>query len=105
MNDLTTVRVDLRERGYDIEPLREWVQRKELEPVPDEAVPSLLRAVRDTDWYIQRNASFLLGLRMGENAPTTITFSTSPADAETSIRAYNDWWATVSQEKRAEKEG
>ncbi|MHC4971447.1 MAG: HEAT repeat domain-containing protein [Planctomycetota bacterium] len=95
----------LDERGYDTEPLEQWVRKKELEAVPDEAVPVLLSAVRDNDWYIQRNASFLLGRRMGEGAPETITFSTSPADAEAAIRAYNDWWSNLSREKRAEEEG
>jgi HEAT repeat protein len=95
----------LDDRGYDVIALGKWVDAKTFGPVPDEAVPELLRALRDNAWYIQRNASFLLGLRMGEDAPDTITFSTSPRDVEAAIRAYNDWWAALSQEKRAAKEG
>ena len=95
----------LDERGYDVAPLRKWVEAKELGLVPDEAVPVLLRALRDTDWFIQRNASFLLGHRIGPDAPRTINYSTSPADAEAAIRAYHDWWSAVSRKKRADEQG
>jgi HEAT repeat protein len=98
-------RAALEERGYDTAPLKKWVEAKELGPVPDGAVPVLLRALRDADWYIQRNASFLLGHRMGPTAPKTITFSTSPADAEAAIRAYHDWWDALAKAKRAREEG
>jgi len=95
----------LDERGYDVAPFEKWVEAKELGPVPDGAVPVLLRALRDNDWYIQRNASFLLGHRIGPEPPRTVTFSTSPADAEAAIRAYHDWWNTISQKKRADEQG
>jgi hypothetical protein len=42
---------------------------------------------------------------MGQKAPRTITFSTSPADAEAAIRAYNDWWNAISRKKRADEQG
>ena len=72
--------------------------------MPDEAVPLLLRALRDKDWFIVRNASFLLSRRIGAGAPDVITYSTSRADEEKAIAAYHDWWsALVAARRKAEK--
>ena len=95
----------LAERGYDVRALRAWAEAKAMETVPDTAVPLLLRALRDKDWHIQRNASYLLSLRIGDEAPAVVTYSTSDAQAETAIRAYNDWWAGHVEAKRVKDQG
>ena len=91
--------------GYDVRTLRPWAEAKAMESVPETAVPLLLRALRDKDWHIQRNASYLLSLRIGADGPVVITYSTSEAQAEAAIRAYNDWWAGRVRAKRAKDQG
>ncbi|MHC4549787.1 MAG: HEAT repeat domain-containing protein [Planctomycetota bacterium] len=95
----------LEERGYDVRPLQAFVEAKEPGQVPDEAVPLLLSVLRDKDWYLQRNASFLLSRRIGPGAPPVITYATAPGEAEGAIRAYHDWWSAQLAKKRAQEEG
>jgi HEAT repeat protein len=92
-------------RGYDVRVLAEWLGGPSLTAPPDECVPILLKALRDKEWYIQRNASFLLNLRIGEKAPEEIGYATAAGEAETTIRAYHDWWDAYHKAQEArEKE-
>jgi HEAT repeat protein len=92
-------------RGYDVRPVAGWLGGASLTPPPDDCVPTLLKALRDKEWYIQRNASFLLNLRIGEKAPEEIGYATAEGDAEGIIRAYHDWWdAYVKAREAREKE-
>jgi HEAT repeat protein len=95
----------LEERGVDVAPLAGWSASASLEPPPDEAVPILLASLRHKEWFLQRNASFLLNLRMGSKAPDEIGFASSAEEVEAAIRAYHDWWSGYPAEKRARDEG
>jgi len=97
----------LSERGYDVGPLQAWseVAGIAVPEVPDEAVPMLLRVLRDKDPYLQINASMLLDMRMGDAAPEPITWLSTTDEAERAIRAYVDWWAKRSRENEARERG
>ncbi|MEM8884446.1 MAG: HEAT repeat domain-containing protein [Planctomycetota bacterium] len=77
-------------------------------PVPgaaDEAVPLLLRVMRDDDWYLARNASAIVAQRMGKGAPMTLEYFLSTQDRERSIRIFNDWWDEEEKRIEAERRG
>jgi hypothetical protein len=95
----------LEQRGYDVRPLAPWCEADGLAPPPDDVVPLLLKALRDKDWFVQRNASFLLNLRLGAAAPDEIDYATAPEEAEKAIRAYHSWWNTREAERRKREEG
>ena len=57
----------------------------------------LLRALRDKDWYVQRNAAWLLNLRLGDGAPEPGAFLSSAEEAEAAIRTYHDWWKGIQE--------
>ncbi len=97
----------LTSRGYDASALHEFAAATgpDLPPVPDEAVPLLLRVLRDKDWFLQRNASYVLSLRIGADGPEPISHVTTPEELEATIRAYNDWWAAQVARTEAERRG
>ncbi len=94
-------------RGYDTSALQDLALATgpNVPPVPDEAVPLLLRVLRDKDWYLQRNASYLLSLRIGAEGPEPVSHLTSPEELEATIRAYNDWWAALVAKSESERRG
>lgn len=94
-------------RGYDTTPMSGMTDYQGVRPPPppDAAIPVLLRALRDEHWFIRGNASFVLNLRLGPEAPEPITYLTTEQEAEKAIRAYNDWWRKVQERKRAEERG
>lgn len=95
----------LEQRGYDVRPFAEWAAAASLAPPSDEAVPVLLKALRDKEWFVQRNASFLLNLRIGDAAPEEIGYATAQGEAEAAIRGYHDWWDAYGKAQKArEKE-
>jgi HEAT repeat protein len=105
---LTWFRDALTTRGYDTSVLNELVRTTSGTGVPvvdDSAIPLLLRALRDEEWYLRRNASFLLNRRIGPGAPKAITYSTRQADAEARIAEYNAWWSMEQKRKSATKRG
>jgi HEAT repeat protein len=105
---LTWFRDMLTTRGYDTSVLNDVVRNTAGTQVPvvdDGCVPLLLRALRDDEWYLRRNASFLLNERIGPGAPKPITYSTRKAEAEATIAEYNAWWAMEQKRKSAEKRG
>lgn len=97
----------LTQRGYDTASLAGIADEPAVTPPPppDAAIPVLLRALRDKDWYVQRNAAFLLNLRLGDAAPEPVTYLSSTEDVEKAIRGYNDWWKAIQERKRAEERG
>jgi len=95
----------LEDRSYDVAPLKEWAGAELMEPVPDEVVPLLLRALRDKDWFIQRNAAWLLSRRIGPGAPKVIDYSSPPDEVEAAIRAYHDWWRQEEEARKAREQG
>ena len=97
----------LAERGYDAGALQGWSEGAgtTIPPVPDAAVPMLLRVLRDKDPYLQINASLLLDMRLGDAAPDAISWLSTRDEAERAIRAYVDWWAERSREKEALERG
>jgi HEAT repeat protein len=95
----------LEQRGYDARAIADWAAAASLGAPQDEMVPVLLKALRDKEWYIQRNASFLLNLRIGSGAPEEISFSTAGEDAEAAIRAYHEWWDAYKKAEEAKKDG
>jgi HEAT repeat protein len=97
----------LTDRAYETIEFQPWVAASgpDIPPASDGMVPILLRALRDADWFIQRNASFLLSRRMGAGAPPVISFQTSREEAEAAIRAYHDWWAQRRAELEAREQG
>lgn len=95
-------------RGYDTTPLRGMIEDSTGASVPavtDEAVPLLLRVLRDKQWYLRRNASFLLARRIGAAAPDLISYDTLGDEQEKLIAKYNDWWAAYSARKDKERRG
>jgi len=92
-------------RGYDARPLEDWCKGTALEPPPDAAVPLLLKVLRDKEWYLQRNASFLLNLRIEAKARREISYASAPDEIETAIRQYHDWWAAYVKAKEAKEKG
>jgi len=99
----------LMERNHDVSVFNSFValpaEGEEPDLVPDvsnEAIPLLLRLLRDRDWYIARNASFVLARHIGEEAPPVLEYFLSPDESEDSIREFNIWWEK--EEKRIEKE-
>jgi hypothetical protein len=101
----TWFRDALEQRGYDVRAFADWATAASLAAPPDEAVPVLLKALRDREFYIQRNASFLLNLRMGSGAPDEISYATSAEEAEAAIRAYHEWWASYRKAEEAKRNG
>ncbi len=95
----------LEQRGHDVRPLAGWVEETAPAAPSDEMVPILLKALRDKEWFIQRNASCLLNLRVGDKAPEEIGYATAEGEAEAAIRAYHDWWDAYGKAQKArEKE-
>ncbi len=95
----------LEQRGYDVRPLAGWVEETVPAAPADEMVPLLLKTLRDKEWFLQRNASYLLNLRIGEKAPEEIGYATAEDEAEAAIRAYHDWWDAYGKAQKArEKE-
>jgi len=103
------------ERNYDASVLNSFValpEKGDPEDVPDvsdEAVPLLLRVLRDRDWYLARNASMVLARHIErahrvkvEKAPPILEYYLSPDEREAAIREFNIWWEQ--EEKRIEKE-
>jgi hypothetical protein len=68
-------------------------------------VPTLLSCLRAKEWYVQRNASYLLSERIGRGAPEVISYDSTNEEIEAAIRAYYDWWHTYSKEKAAREKG
>jgi HEAT repeat protein len=95
----------IEERGYDVRALAAWCEEPTLGPPPDGAVPLLLKALRDKDWFIARNAAFLLNLRIGAAAPDEISFSTGDEEKEAAIRAYHEWWQAAEKARQAKGNG
>jgi HEAT repeat protein len=98
-NPRTWFRDALAVANYDVAPLAAWAQG---EALPDEAVPLLLRVLRDPEWYLARNASMLLRQRLGPGAPDELTYLTTDEEREAAIRAFHDAWAAESAGKRDE---
>ena len=103
------------ERNYDASALNSFValpDKGEPENVPDvsdEAIPLLLRVLRDRDWYLARNASMVLARHIErghrvkvEKAPPMLEYYLSREEREAAIREFNIWWEQ--EEKRIEKE-
>jgi hypothetical protein len=96
------------ERNHDVAPFNSFVAlppEGQPELVPDiraDAIPLLLRLLRDPDWYIARNASFVLARHIGAGAPPTLEYFLSPDEIDASVREFNIWWEK--EEKRIEKE-
>jgi len=96
------------ERGYEASVLNSFVEESQKTAVPtiaDEAVPLMLRVLRDRDWYIARNASAILVARIGKGAPTALEYFLSPQEREAAIAAFNDWWRKEEKRIEAEKRG
>ena len=96
------------ERGYEASVLNSFVeasQKKAMPEVANEAVPLMLRVMRDRDWYIARNASAILARKMGDEAPDILEYYRSPQEREASIRAFNGWWAVEEKRLEAERRG
>jgi len=70
--------------------------------VSNEAIPLLLRALRDREWYIARNASLVLAHHIGKDAPPVLEYFISPDEHDEAIKRFNVWWEK--EEKRIEKE-
>ena len=70
--------------------------------ISDDMVPVLLTSLRDKDWYIVRNSSFILNHRMGADAPDVISYTSRRTEAEEAIAFYNDWWSKYVAKKKAE---
>jgi HEAT repeat protein len=101
-------RDSLIERGYETSVLNSFVEgskKAAMPPIDFEAVPMLLRVLRDGDWYINRNASALLALKMGKDAPDTLEYYRSPKERENSIRIFNEWWSKEEKRLEAERRG
>jgi len=92
-------------RGYDVRPLADWCAAATLSPPPDEAIPVLLKALRDKEWYLQRNASFLLNMRLEGEAPREISYASATEEIEAAIAAYHDWWDAYQKAKAAKENG
>ncbi len=95
----------IEQRGYDVRPFEEWAAAASIESPSDEAVPILLKALRDKEWFVQRNASFLLNLRIGDGAPEEIGYATTAEEAEAAIRVYHDWWDAYGKAQKAREKG
>jgi HEAT repeat protein len=95
----------LEQRGYDVRTIADWAAAPAVAAPSDEMVPLLLKALRDKEWYVQRNACFVLNLRVGEGAPEEISYATSGEDAEAAIRAYHEWWDAYKKAEEAKKNG
>jgi len=98
----------LLERGYDASLLNGFVEASQKETLPvvaDDVAPLLLRAMRDRDWYIARNASAALARKIGKGAPEVLEYFLSPEDRETSISAFNAWWRKEEARLEAERRG
>jgi hypothetical protein len=96
-------------RGETVDSLDGWAAADTLQQVPDGAVPVLLRALRDKDWFVARNAAFLLTRRMEadgrKDAPAPIDYASTPPEREAAIAAYHDWWAVIVEKRRADEKG
>ncbi len=95
----------LEQRGYDVRAFADWAAAPALAAPSDEMVPVLLKALRDKEWYVQRNASYLLNMRVGSGAPEEISYATATEDAEIAIRAYHEWWDACRKAEEARKNG
>jgi len=105
---LTWFRDALQIQGYDTSILNEMIKMAtgtRVPPVSDHVVPLLLRILRDQQWFLRRNASFLLSHRIGPGAPPVISYDTSTQKAEQAIEAYNDWWARRQAQTAKERRG
>jgi len=95
----------LEARNYDVRAFDEWVAGTKLVPPTDDLVPVLLKVLRDKEWYLQRNACFLLAMRMGSGAPEEISYATSSEEAEETIRTFHEWWDGYKKAQEAKKNG
>lgn len=95
----------LEQRGYDVRAFADWVAAPALAAPSDAMVPVLLKALRDKEWYLPRNASYLLNMRVESGAPQEISYATSAEDAEAAIRAYHEWWDAYKKAEEARKNG
>ncbi len=100
MDTLTT-------KGYDTKGFVEWAKGPFGGPgkVSESMVPTLLKALRDGSWHIQRNASYLLSHKMGKGAPVVIDYKSSTSEVEEAIARYYDWWNAIVAKRRAEERG
>jgi len=92
----------LAERGHDTAPLATFAAGDLL---ADSAIPLLLRVLRESEWYLVRNASTLLSERMGPGAPEPLDHLSMEEEKEKTIRAYHAWWAKESEKKKAAERG
>ncbi|MGQ0613124.1 MAG: HEAT repeat domain-containing protein [Planctomycetaceae bacterium] len=92
----------LAERGHDTAPLATFAAGDALK---ESAIPLLLRVLRESEWYLVRNASMLLSERMGPGAPEILDHLTMEEDKEKAIRAYHAWWAKESEKSKAAERG
>ena len=95
----------LEERGYETAVLGIDDSGEGVYVPPEAAVPTLLRILRDEDWYVRRNASYLLRRRIGRGAPEVITHLSTPAEEEAIIRALHDWWNAERKKKISDERG
>jgi len=97
----------LTERGYDTTPLGAWADAAEgsMPPLSDAAVPIFMRVLRDSDWFLQHNASYVLAWRIGDGAPAVISYLSDEDQIEESIRGFHDWWDGVRKQKEVEERG
>ncbi|MCZ6572644.1 MAG: HEAT repeat domain-containing protein [Planctomycetota bacterium] len=91
----------LADRGYDVSPLATWVAGDALS---NEAIPLLLRVLRDSGWYLAANASKALSDRMGPDGPAALDHNNSREEVEAAIRAYVDWWREEKRRLNLEEE-
>jgi hypothetical protein len=98
---------ELERLGYATSAFVEFAKHKRPGPGPvtDEMVPTLLTCLRAKEWYVQRNASYLLSERIGRGAPEVISYDSTNEEIEAAIRAYYDWWHAYSKEKAAREKG
>jgi len=96
----------LEARGFNVRPLQEWASADGLVPkTTDEMVPILLRALRAEEWYLRRNASYLLDRHAGEQGVGVIDYTTSRREEERVVRAYNAWWKAERERQERERRG
>lgn len=96
----------LEARGYDTVALSAWAADKKVQPATTDAmVPVLLRVLRAEEWYLRRNASYLLSRHMGPDNPGVVSYATSSTEEERIVKAYNAWWRDKLKKAERERRG
>ena len=91
----------LADRGYDVSVMATWVAGDSLS---NEAIPLVLRVLRDSSWYLAANASKALSDRIGPDAPAPLDHNNSREEVEAAIVVYIDWWRAEKRRLNLEEE-